>query len=169
MKIWIYCGFSKIGLKNVLKLFHILLLYHVVKAWIQFSLFHVLLPYPVLIKCTKDYKSTKSQSLRKQDWKNIQVETEKVNILLLIIPTGNINELNKLIYAGMKLVCEKIGVPLGNSNRNTKAGWEIRLEGQVKKFWQVRVLRKEKNATTCRDEKIKTKQQKNLTLQLGIV
>ena len=37
----------------------------------------------------------------------------------------NITELNKLMYAGVKLVCDKIGVPLKNTNRNPKPGWEI--------------------------------------------
>ena len=32
----------------------------------------------------------------------------------------NITELNKLIYAGAKLVSDKIGIPLRNLNRNTK-------------------------------------------------
>ena len=34
----------------------------------------------------------------------------------------NITEVNELIYAGVKLVSEKIGVPHRNSNRNTKPG-----------------------------------------------
>ena len=59
-------------------------------------------------------------SLRKQDWKKIKIETEKVNKLLPDILMGNITELNELIYAGRKLVCEKIGISQGNPNRNTK-------------------------------------------------
>ena len=48
-------------------------------------------------------------SLRNQGWKNVKVETEKVNSLLKNIPTDNITELNDLIYAGAKLVGDKIG------------------------------------------------------------
>ena len=39
----------------------------------------------------------------------------------------NITELIELIYAGAKLVCEKMSVPLRNLNRNKKHGWENRL------------------------------------------
>ena len=45
-----------------------------------------------------------------QDWKNIDVLTKKVNRLLNYIPTDNITELNEIIYAGAKLVYEKIGI-----------------------------------------------------------
>ena len=68
-----------------------------------------------------------------------------------------------------KLVWDKIGVPLMNPNRNTRPGWEIRLEESLKKMrQQARVLwknteeyvgRKKQNETeyksdnaTCRDE-----------------
>ena len=36
-------------------------------------------------------------------------------------------ELNELIYAGAKLICDKIGVSLKKTNRNSKPGWEIKL------------------------------------------
>ena len=58
----------------------------------------------------------------------------------------NISELNELIYAGAKLVWDKICVPLSNPNRNTKSGREIRLGGQVKKLQQqAKIRRKEKH------------------------
>ena len=41
-------------------------------------------------------------------------------------------DLNELINAGAKLVCEKIGVLLKKTNRNSKPGWEIRLEMKIK-------------------------------------
>ena len=47
---------------------------------------------------------------------------------------NNVMELNKQIYAGVKLVCEKIGVLLKNTNKNSKPGWEIRLEIQIRKL-----------------------------------
>ena len=62
-----------------------------------------------------------------------KVEKEKVN-KSKNIPTGNITELNKLIYAGVKLISDKIGISLKSLKRNTKPGWEIRLEKQVKKL-----------------------------------
>ena len=61
----------------------------------------------------------------------MKVETEKANKLLPNIPIGNITELNELIYAGVKQVCDKISVPEGKLNINTKSGWEIKLEGQI--------------------------------------
>ena len=39
-------------------------------------------------------------------WSTVKSETEKVNVLLTNTPT-NITELNDLIYAGAKLICEK--------------------------------------------------------------
>ena len=57
-------------------------------------------------------------------------ETEKTNQVLTYISTNNITELNELIYAGVKLVCEKIGIPSKNKKKKSKPGWEIRLETQ---------------------------------------
>ena len=62
----------------------------------------------------------------------VKVETEKIKKLLSNIPRSNIIELNEPIYAEAKLVCDEIGILLRKSNRNTKFGWEIRLNGQVK-------------------------------------
>ena len=71
----------------------------------------------------------------------------------------NITELNELIYTEAKQVCDKIGVPPRNPNRNTKPGWKLRLDGQLKELQQqVKVLRKERHARICWDEKTKTKQ-----------
>ena len=64
-------------------------------------------------------KKTSLLPLRNQDWKN-QGKTEKGNKLFPNISTDCITELNEQIYAGAKLVNDKISVPLGNSNRNTK-------------------------------------------------
>ena len=67
-------------------------------------------------------------SLMNQEWKKVKAKTKKVNKSFKNIPTDNITELNELIYAGEKLVSDKIGVPLRNTNRNTKPGWEMTLE-----------------------------------------
>ena len=78
----------------------------------------------------------------------------------------NISELNELIYAGAKLVFNKISVPLRNPNRNTKPGWEIRQEGHVKKLrQQTKMLWKKKYSGICWNEKTKAKQVKNLIIQ----
>ena len=56
-------------------------------------------------------KEGKLPFFRIQDWKKVKVETEKVNKLIPHIPTINITELNKLLYAGAKLADDEIGVP----------------------------------------------------------
>ena len=77
----------------------------------------------------------------------------------------NITKLNELIYAGAKLVCKKIRVPLKNTNRNSKPGWEIRLETKIRNLQQqAKMIKKRKNAGTC-DTKEKAIQIK-LTIQL---
>ena len=74
------------------------------------------------------------------------VKTKKLNELFTNISTDSITEINKLIYARAKLASKKVSVPLRNVNRNTKPGWEIRLEGQEKKLQpQVKILKKEKH------------------------
>ena len=81
-----------------------------------------------LMKKIMAEKKTTLPSLRNQ-LEEVKVESEKVNRLLTDISTGNITELIKLIYAGVKLVCDKIYVPKRNLKRNTKLGWGTRLEG----------------------------------------
>ena len=82
-------------------------------------------------------------SLRNIKWKTLKTETEKINHILPYIPTNNITELNELIYAGAKLVCEKIGIPSKSTKKQSKPGWEIRLEIKIKKLRkQARIIRK---------------------------
>ena len=52
-------------------------------------------------------KKTGLPSLRNQDWRTIKTKTEKINKLLTHISTNYITELNELISAGAKLVCDK--------------------------------------------------------------
>ena len=72
-------------------------------------------------------------SLRNIEWKTLKIEKNKTNHILPYIPTNNITELNELIYAGAKLVCENIGIPSKSTKKQQKPGWEIRLESQIKK------------------------------------
>ena len=44
----------------------------------------------------------------------------------------NITELNEVIHAEAKLGYEKIEVPLKNTNRKAKPGWEIRLKTLIR-------------------------------------
>ena len=55
-------------------------------------------------------KKTTLPSLRNQYCKTVKSETDKVNDLLTNIPTNDITEINDLIYAGAKSVCEKKSV-----------------------------------------------------------
>ena len=43
----------------------------------------------------------------------------------MYVSTNNITELNELIYAWAKLVCEKIGILSKSTNKNSKPGWGI--------------------------------------------
>ena len=78
----------------------------------------------------------------------VKLETEKVNKVLQHISTDNITKLNELIYAGAKLISNKIGILLRNPNRNTKPGLEMRLEGQMKKLKQAKLQRMVKHTGT---------------------
>ena len=73
-------------------------------------------------------------SLRNIVWRTLKIETNKINQILPNIPTNNITELNELIYAGTTLVCEKIGIPSKSTKKQSKQGWKIRLETQIKNF-----------------------------------
>ena len=69
--------------------------------------------------------------------------------------TNNIKELNQLIYAEAKLVCDKISVSPKITNRNSKRGWEIRLETQIRNLRQrAKMLKKDKRGNN--NTKVKT-------------
>ena len=76
---------------------------------------------------------TTLSSLRNIEWRTLKTETNKINQILPYISTNNITELKDLIYAGEKLVREKIGVPSKSTKKPSKPGWEVRLEIQIKK------------------------------------
>ena len=87
-----------------------------------------------------------------------------MNQVLTYIPTNNITDLNELIYAGAKLVCENIGIPSKNTKAKSKPGWEFRLETQIKNLRkQMKMVKHKKNAEINRKEN--TTQEK-LTVQL---
>ena len=67
-------------------------------------------------------EKTSLPSLRNIEWKTHKIETNKINHILPYIPTNNIAELNELIYAGAKLVCENIGIPLKKHEETAKTG-----------------------------------------------
>ncbi len=55
--------------------------------------------------------------LRNIEWITVKTETNKINQVVPYISTNNITELNELLYAGEKLVCEKIGIPSKNTKK----------------------------------------------------
>ena len=85
--------------------------------------------------------------LRNIEWKTLKTETNKINHILSYIPTNNITELNELIYSGAKLVCENIGIPSKSTKKQSKPGWEIRLETQIKKTTKTSQNDKKKRGT----------------------
>ena len=86
----------------------------------------------------------------------VKAETEKINKLFLHISRPNIRELNKLI-AVAKVVYEKVGVLLKNTNRNSKLGWKIWLETKIRKSWQqAKMITLRQNTWPCWEEKKKS-------------
>ena len=71
-------------------------------------------------------------SLKNIEWKIVRAETNKVNQVLTYLSTNNMTELNELIYAGGKIVCEKIGILSKSTKEKSKPGWKFRLEIQIK-------------------------------------
>ena len=67
-------------------------------------------------------------SFKNIEWRTTKTETNKINQVLTYISTNNITELNELIYAGAKLVCEKIGILSKSMKEKSKLRWEIWLE-----------------------------------------
>ena len=80
------------------------------------------------LKRIMNIKKTTLPSLRNIEWRTLKKETIKINQILPYISTINITELNELIYAGAKLVCEKTEVPSKSTKKQSKPGWEIQLE-----------------------------------------
>ena len=71
-------------------------------------------------------------SFRNIEWRAVKTEMNKINQVLTYISMNNITKLNELIYAGVKLVCKKIGIPSKSMKEKSILGWEIRLEMQIK-------------------------------------
>ena len=82
-------------------------------------------------------------SLRNIEWKALKIETNKINHILPYIQTNNITELNELIYAGAKLVCENIGSPQktrrNSKTRDGKLDWNCK---KKKKRKQARMMKR---------------------------
>ena len=100
-----------------------------------------------ILKRIMSEKKTSLPSLRNQDWKTVKAETAKINELSTHILMKNITKLNEVIYAGAKLIYEKIGVSLKNTSRNLTLGWEIRLEMLIRNLrHQSKIIRHREHA-----------------------
>ena len=90
--------------------------------------------------------------IKKHRMENRQDGNLKINQVLTYISRKKITVLNELIYAGEKLVCEKIEVPLKNTNKKSKPGWETYVR-KLRKW--AKTIKQRKNAGTCWDKKQK--------------
>ena len=70
------------------------------------------------LKTIMNREKTNLPSLRDIEWRTLKTETNKINQILPYISTNNITELNELIFAVAKLVCEKIGIPSRRNSQN---------------------------------------------------
>ena len=94
--------------------------------------------------------------LKNIEWKIVRAETNKVNQVLTYLSTNNMTELNELIYAGAKIVCEKIGILSKSTKEKSKPGWKFRLETQIKNpRKQAKMIKQKKDAGTIRNRKRK--------------
>ena len=76
------------------------------------------------LKGIMNSEKTTLPSLRNIEWRTIKTETNKINQELTYISRNDITKLNELIYAGAKLVCEKIGIPSKSTKEKSKPGME---------------------------------------------
>ena len=104
------------------------------------------------VKRIMNSEKTILPSLRNIEWKTLKIETNKINRTLPYLPTNNITELNELIYAGAKLVCENIGIPSKSTKKQQIPGWEIRLESQMKKTTKTSLNDEERCWNKCGEE-----------------
>ena len=65
-------------------------------------------------------KKTTLPSLRNIEWRIVKTETNKIKQVVPYISTNNITELNEIIYAGAKLVCEKIRIPSKSTKKKIR-------------------------------------------------
>ena len=112
------------------------------------------------LKRIMNSEKTTLPSLRNIEWRTLKTETNRINQILLYISTNYITELNELIYAGAKLVCEKIGIPSKNTKKQSKLGWEVRLETQIKNLRKQAKMVKQKDPGICGKRMEKTTREK---------
>ena len=110
-------------------------------------------------------EKTNLPSLRNIEWRTLKTETNKINQILPYLSTNSIIELNELIYTGAKLVCEKIGIPPISTKKQSKPGWKIRLETQIKNLRKQAKMVKQKDLGIYGKRMEKTTRE-NITIQI---
>ena len=90
---------------------------------------------------------------KNNEWRT--VKTNKINRELLYISTNNITELNELIYAGAKLVSEKIGSPSKSTKKKIKTRMGNSTENTDKKNLrkQAKMIKQRKDAEKSKHKK----------------
>ena len=88
------------------------------------------------IKQLMESERTRIPSLKSYNQNKLKEKTKEVNEIIKVIPTSNITETNKLIYAGAKMVVELMEIKLPSKNQPSRKGmrqppWKRRLENQV--------------------------------------
>ena len=113
-----------------------------------------------------DSEKTTLPSLRCIEWRKVKTETNKINQLLPYISTNNITELNEVIYARAKLVCEKIETP-SKTRRKIKTRMVNSTGNADKKNLRkhAKKTKQRKDAGIRRNKKEKVTQEK-ITIQL---
>ena len=69
------------------------------------------------LKRIMNSEKTTLPSLRNIEWRTVKTEKNEINQVQPYISTNNITELNKLIYIGVKLDCEKIDITSKSTNK----------------------------------------------------
>ena len=106
-------------------------------------------------------EKTTLPSLWNIESRTLKTETNKINQILPYISMNNITKLNELIYAGVKLVCEKIDAHTKSTKKQSKQGWEIWLETQMKNLRKQAKIVKQKDHGICGNRIQRTKREKN--------
>ena len=113
------------------------------------------------IKSKENYERGKDY-LRNIEWRTVQMKMNKINLVLPYISMNNITKLHELVYAGVKLVCKKIGVPSKIKIRMENSPGNLDKKNLRK---QAKMIKQTKETGICRDKKEKATQEK-ITIQL---
>ena len=113
-------------------------------------------------------EKTSLPSLRNIEWRILKIETNRINQVLSYRSTNDITDLNELIYAGAKLILEKIGIPLkkheetgkigmGNSignadKKSTKTGQNDKTKERFWNMWERKGIRNTRKKTVQLEE-----------------